>query len=231
MQADPDAERGQRLAQLAQPGLDRLAAPELSAVFDIDAVGAGVLRDDEDFLDAGAGQVLGFGQHVADRARNQRAAQRRDDAEGAAMVAAFGNLQVGVVIRRQADALRRHQISVRVVRFGQVLVHVAHHFFHRVRTGNGQHRRVRRLDDVALGAEAAGDDDLAVLVECLADGVERFLDGGINEAAGVDDDQIGIIVIWGNFVTLGAQAGKDQFGVGTGFRAAQADKANGGHFR
>src|SRR6185369_1953792 len=100
MQADPDAELGQRLAQLLEARLDRLAAPETGAVLDIDAVGAGVLRNDQDLFYAGPSQVLGLGQHVADRPRNQRATQRGDDAEGAAVVAAFGNLQVGEVVRR-----------------------------------------------------------------------------------------------------------------------------------
>jgi hypothetical protein len=60
-----------------------------------------------------------------------------------------------------------------------------------MRAGDGEHRRVRGLDDVALGAEAAGDDHLAVLGQRLADGVERLFDRGIDEAAGIDDDQIG----------------------------------------
>ena len=80
----------------------------LRLVLDVDAVGAGVLRDDEQFLDAGLGQLFGLAQHVAGRARDEVAAQRRDDAEGAAVVAALGNLQIGVVARRQLDALRRH---------------------------------------------------------------------------------------------------------------------------
>src|SRR6185369_6852627 len=53
MQADPDAELGQRLAQLLEARLDRLAAPETGAVLDIDAVGAGVLRNDQDLFYAG----------------------------------------------------------------------------------------------------------------------------------------------------------------------------------
>ena len=49
------------------------------------------------------------------------------------MVAAFGNLDVGVVLRRQADALRRHQAGERVVRLRQVAVDVLHHLVGRVR--------------------------------------------------------------------------------------------------
>ncbi len=230
MQAHPDAETAQCLAQLLQPRLDRLATPEGSAVLDVDAVGAGVLRDDQDFLDPSPCQVLGFGQHVTDRARHERAAQRRDDAEGATVVAAFGNLQVGEMVRGQAHALRRHQIGIRVVRLGQVGVDIAHDLVGSVRAGDGEHGRVRRLHDVTLGAEAAGDDDLAILVERLADGVERFLDGSVDEAAGVDDHQIGIVVARRNLVAFGAQLGQDTLGIRTGFRTAQRNETDSRHF-
>ena len=58
VQAHPDAEFAERLAQVEQLGLHRPAAPEAGAVLDVDAVGAGVLRDDQQFLDAGLDQRL-----------------------------------------------------------------------------------------------------------------------------------------------------------------------------
>ena len=100
------------------------------------------------------------------------AAHRRDDAEGAAVVAAFGDLEIGVVLRGKADALRRHQIGEGVVRLGQVLVHRMHDLFGGVRTGDGKHLRMRRQHDVVLRPQTAGDDHLAVFSESLADGVE-----------------------------------------------------------
>ncbi len=48
-------------------------------------------------------QVFGLAQHVGGRARDEIAAQLRDDAEGAAVVAAFGDLEVGVMARRRAS--------------------------------------------------------------------------------------------------------------------------------
>jgi hypothetical protein len=80
----------------------------------------------------------------------------------------------------------------------------------------------------ALGAQAAGDDDLAVLGQRLADGVQAFLDRIVDEAAGVDDDQVGALKGLGGLVALGAQLGEDQLGVGQGLGAAQADKTDGG---
>ena len=115
VQADPDAEAGQRLAQLLQARLDRLAAPEGGAVFEIDTIGAGVLRNDQNLFNASTGQIFRLGQHITNRSRNQRAAQRGDDAESAAMVAAFGNLKISKVIRRKAHALRRHQVGIGIV--------------------------------------------------------------------------------------------------------------------
>ena len=111
-----------------------------------------------------------------------------------------------------------------IVRLRQVRVHRAHHLVGGVRAGDGQHPRVRLADDVALGAEAAGDDDLAVLGERLADGVERFLDRGIDEAAGVDDDEIGILVAGRDEVTLGAQLREDALGIDQRLGAAEGNE-------
>ena len=69
-------------------------------------------------LTPGLGQFLGLAQHVGCRPRDEVAAQRRDDAEGAAIVAAFRNLQIGVVARRELDALRRQQVDIGIVAGG-----------------------------------------------------------------------------------------------------------------
>ena len=76
--------------------------------------------------------------------------------------------------------------------FGRCSCTALHDFVGGVRAGDGEHLRMRVLDHVALGAETAGDDHLAVFRERFADRIERFLDGGIDEAAGVDDDEVGI---------------------------------------
>jgi hypothetical protein len=74
-------------------------------------------------------------------------------------------------------------------------------------------------DDVLLDPEATGNDDLAVLGERLADRMERFLDRGVDEAAGVDDDEVGAGVVLGGVVALGAQLREDALGVDQRFRA------------
>jgi hypothetical protein len=68
-------------------------------------------------------------------------------------------------------------------------------------------------DHAFLGAEAARDHHLAVLGERLADGVERLLDGGVDEAAGVDDDEIRVVVRRRGDVAFGAQLREDALGI------------------
>jgi hypothetical protein len=119
--------------------------------------------------------------------------------KAAAVVAAFGNLQVGVMVGRQAYALGRHQVDKGIVQRGQVLVYRLHDLLQRMRPGHGQNLGVGAADHIIagrilLGAEAAGDDDLAVFGQRLADGVERLLDCGIDEAAGVDHHEVGAVV-------------------------------------
>ena len=87
-----------------------------SVYLHVDAVRARVLRDHEQLAHAGAHEPLGFAEHVARGAADEVAAQARDDAEAAAVIAAFGDLQVRVVARRELHALRRHEIDERIVR-------------------------------------------------------------------------------------------------------------------
>src|ERR1051326_7349209 len=68
---------------------------------EIFAVARGVLADEGDFLHALARETLGFGDHRLEAARAKLAAKLRDDAEGARMIASFGNLDVGHVTRSE----------------------------------------------------------------------------------------------------------------------------------
>jgi len=76
------------------------------------------------------------------------------------------------------------------------------------------------LHDAALRPQAAGDDDLAVLLQGFADGVQRFLDRGVDEAAGVDDDEVGAGVVGRGDIALSPELGEDPFGIYECLRAA-----------
>lgn len=71
--------------------------PESSAIFDIHSISARVLRNNEKFLNSRANKVFRFLHDFADGPADQVSAQLRDDAESAAMIAAFRNFQIRVV--------------------------------------------------------------------------------------------------------------------------------------
>jgi hypothetical protein len=79
---------------------DHLAAfPGAGLLANVDAVGRRVLADDQQFARALRHQLLGLAQDGVRAAADEVAAQGRNDAEGAAVVAAFGDLQIAVVAR------------------------------------------------------------------------------------------------------------------------------------
>ena len=114
------------------------------------------------------------------------------------------------------------------MRLRQVRVHGRHHLGRRVRAGDREYLRVRCADESAavLRAEAAGDDHLAVLRERFADRVERLGDRGVDEAAGVDDDEIGAVVGRRDRVAFGLELRDDLLGVDERLRAAERDEAD-----
>gem|GEM_PF-6872657 len=105
-------------------------------------------------------------------------------------------------------------------------MHRAHYAFISLRAGDGQHVRMALTDDVGFCAKAAGYDDLAVLVESKANGIQRFIACGIKKAAGIDDHQIGTVMLAGDFVAFGAKAGDDAFGIDKRLRAAKRNKTD-----
>src|SRR5690606_17598945 len=90
--------------------------------------------------------------------------------------------------------------------------------------GDGQDLRVALHDLLRPLAEAARDDDLARLGQRLADRFQRLLDGGRDEAAGVHDDELGVLVAAHELVTVGPEAAEDALAVDERLRAPQADE-------
>jgi hypothetical protein len=153
-------------------------------------------------------------------------AHRWNDAEAAAVITAFGNFQISEMFRRELDALRRHQVEERRMRLWQILMHRRHHFGHRMWAGHGQHLWMHIQDHVLtigilLRAETAGDDHLAVFSKRFADRIERFLHGRIDEAAGIDDHQIGAGVGLRGFITFSTQLREYLFGIDQRLGAAE----------
>ena len=226
VQAHPRAELAECRGEIRHARGDLAAAPLGLRVAHVDAVRARVLRDHEQLLDACAHEPLGFPQDVAGRSAPKIAAQARDDAEGAAVIAALGDLQIRVVPRRELDALRRDEIDERIVRRRQHGVHGAHHGLVLMRPRDRDHVRVRGADRVGLRAEAARHDHAAVLRERLADRVERFLARAVQEAAGVHDDDVCARVVGRGLVPFRAELAQDPLGIDERLRAAEAHEAD-----
>ena len=85
----PDAEFAKRRGKIEEFRPYLAALPGARRVFHIDAIGRGVLGNDQKFLDARGDQLFRLAQHVGGRPRHQIAAQFRDDAEAAAVITAL----------------------------------------------------------------------------------------------------------------------------------------------
>ena len=95
-----------------------------------------------------------------------------------------------------------------------------------MRAGDRQHLGMGVADQRFFGAEAPGDDDLAVFVERLADGFEAFRLGAVEKPAGVDDDDVGAVIARREGIALRPQRRQDAFAVDQRLGAAEADKAD-----
>src|SRR5690606_38232346 len=150
----------QGFGQLGETGLDGAAIPEAAAELHVDAVGAGVLGNDQQFLHAGLYEALGFTHDVANGPAHEIGPHRVDDAEAAAVVAAFGDFQVVVVTWGQLHALRGNEVNVRVVlaprRSG--FVHSTHHLFVLLGPGHSQDRGVNLANQAFFHPHAARHD-------------------------------------------------------------------------
>ena len=127
---------------------------------------------------------------------------------------------------RQAYTLRRYEIDEGLVWLGQVLMHGVHDLSQCMRAGDSENFGMNRTNDILtrcvfFPAQAASDDDPTVFTERLADGVQRFRDGRINEAAGIDDDEIGTVVRFGGVVTFSTQLRQDLLGIDQGLGTAE----------
>jgi hypothetical protein len=68
---------------------------------------------------------------------------------------------------------------------------------------------MRTLDNAVFRPQTSRHHDLAVLRKRLADCAERFLDRGVDEAAGIDDDEVRASVVGRGGIALGPQLGED----------------------
>jgi hypothetical protein len=100
------------------------------------------------------------------------------------------------------------------------------HGFVLVRAGHGQNIGEPRADRLGLVAHAPGHDHAAIFGNRLADRGQAFLLGRIEEAAGVDQNDIGPGIVGAHRIAIGAQAGEDAFGIDERLGTAEADQSD-----
>ncbi len=115
---------------------------------------------------------------------------------------------------------------MRVVQRRQRAMHGIEHALILLWSCDRQHAGIGRLDLLRFGAHAAGDDHLAVLGHGFADRAQRFLLGAVEKAAGVDDDDVGAIVLAGQLIAFRAQPRDDALGIHQRLGASQRNKAD-----
>jgi hypothetical protein len=226
MEAHPRAQFAEFARQIGHVCADLLTVPHARLVADVDTVSRRILADHEQFARARFDQLFGFAQDRVGAAADEVAAQARDDAEGAAMVAALGDLQIAVMPRGELEPAFGDEIEERARRHRGGGVDRADDLFVLMRAGDCEDARELRADHLRFLAHAAGDDDATVLGDRLADRFERFFLGGIEEAAGVDQHDVSPRIIGRHGIAIGAQLGQDPLAIDQILGTAERDHAD-----
>ena len=208
---------------------------QLWCAVEVEAVVGGDLADQHQLLYPLGRQLLRFGHDALDRPRALVAPQVGNDAEGAAVVAALGHLQVGNGLAGGAVAGQ-----VFIAHEGGMGAHLVHPLagFHPLQHAHdvlvvaGAHDRpglrqaLQQLLLEVLG-QAAGDDQLLALLRQLHQGAHRFLAGVLDEAAGVHHHHAGVTLIGAHAVTRLGQQAEHVLGVHPVLLAAQVGEGHG----
>ena len=208
---------------------------------EIRSVAAGILGDNDQFLDTGCCQKPGLVKHIIHGPAAELATQRRDHAVGTAVIATFSDLDVGKIFR-----CGHHTAGLQF----RLVNRIKHRHFHIV----GEHSFEYRHDAViAAGAQnavnlrhllqdlmliplgkAACDQDLADLAGFLQLGsLQDIVDGlslsRVNKSAGVDHHRVAAHRIHGHFVARFLHTVHHSFTIHLVLGAAQGDKTNSCH--
>ena len=201
------------------------------------AIAGGVLRDQRDLGHAPRGQCLAFRDDVLKRPGLISSADQRNRAIGAAVVAAVGDLHIGGVARRGQHAAGGEEAVVAIGEHGaQVFFRLRHHLgdavvvLHAQKAVHLRHLR-GQIAGIALG-QAAGDEQLLqparlLVLRHLEYGVDGFHLGGLDEAAGVDEDDVGLGGVSHDRVALLRQEAQQVLRIHAVLGTAQRDHSHG----
>ena len=189
------------------------------------------MANHQEFLDALVLQEFSLTQHFTDRAAHQRTTQLRNDAESAIVVTTFTDLQIGVMLGRQLETGRRHEIESRIVRLRKVLVHQLIDEIKFARTRHPQNLRAMSQHVVFTRqrfarTQTARDDHATVFCQRFTDGFDALGHGFVQEAARIDDHQIGIVVRADQTIAFRTQTRHDDFRVHERLRATHGNETD-----
>jgi hypothetical protein len=199
------------------------------------AVRSGVLADQGDFAGAGSGKIFRFAYHRFKSAAAELSAQLRNDAEGAGVIAAFRDFDVRGVLRSGEDARCQIVIEKRRRRHGHD-AHIPVNGFNDALDFAGADDRVdfgNLLENLVAIAfdQASSNDQFFGRAEFFVfghfqNGVDGFFLRGFDEAAGVDDQDVGFVGARGQFVAVMRQKAHHHLAIDEVFVAAQTDESD-----
>ena len=211
---------------------------------EVHAVVGGVLADEINLLHTFGNEAANLAHNGIDGAAAVASAHLGNHAKATGMIATLGDFHIGGVVWRETEArggevgdvagLRRHEVEDA----GFVLIeHAAENragFGDLIETDEGVHfgKFADEVAGKALG-KASADDDFgirALALVALAGGFQNGVDGllfsGIDESAGVHDEDIRFGGVGGDFKSLGFCGAEHDFGIDEIFGAAEANHTN-----
>ena len=178
-------------------------------------------------------EARGFSDDGFETPATELPAILRNHAKRTGMVTALGDLDIRHVARRGEDARREVVIEVWLGRSAirPDAVDQAHDLVEFIGADQCIHFRHVLLDVAAIAFhQAAGHDQLFCAAGFLKlghfkNGLDRFLLGGIDEAAGVDDNHVGSRRVGRQFMSAGDKLAHHDLGIDEVLGATQADKS------
>ena len=129
------------------------------------------------------------------------------------MVAAFRNLDIGVMTRRQLDSTGWKKRFKRIVSRRLHAMDCLHHVIWSMGASNREQAGKALAKIMCFRAKTPGNNHITILGQSLFNRTQRFFNRRLDEAAGIDNDQVGTIKAVGYIVTFCAKTTENSFRV------------------